>query len=163
MRHGGQKTSRECAPLLWKLLSILRVTRSFARAFLELLACNAAIRYVTAYVAGVGDCATQLPAAAALLMPLLLQANFDISPVQNFVWGECAYALHLFRAQITPVSRRPASRWQRCVHALLNTALITRSAPGAARFHASAGVASSLCPGLEVEQDQAAERRLAGV
>ena len=79
MRHGGQKTSRECAPLLWKLLSILRVTRSFARAFLELLACNAAIRYVTAYVAGVGDCATQLPAAAALLMPLLLHANFDIS------------------------------------------------------------------------------------
>ena len=43
MRHSGQKTSRECAPLLWKLLSILRVTRSFARAFLELLACNAAI------------------------------------------------------------------------------------------------------------------------
>jgi hypothetical protein len=113
--------------------------------------------YVTVYVAGLCDCTTQLPEAAEILMPLLLQANFDISLAQNFVWGECAYALHLFRAQITPVSRRPASRWQRCVHALLNTALIIRSAPGAVRFHASAGVATSLCPGLEVEQNQAAQ------
>jgi hypothetical protein len=35
-----------------------------------------------------------------------LQANFDISPSRHINWAECAYALHLHTARITPV-RRP--------------------------------------------------------
>lgn len=35
-----------------------------------------------------------------------LQANFDISPSRHINWAECAYALHLHAARITPV-RRP--------------------------------------------------------
>lgn len=48
------------------------------------------------------------PTVLALVRVILqrLQANFDISPSRHINWAECAYALHLHAARITPV-RRP--------------------------------------------------------
>ena len=48
------------------------------------------------------------PTAHALVRVILqlLQTNFDIDPDQHINWAECAFALHLHAAHITPV-RRP--------------------------------------------------------